>query len=99
MAMPSSTRCGSLSSTARSMKAPGSPSSPLQMTYLVSPGWARPSSHFRPVGKPAPPQAAFENRADLRGGRHGLEAGVQGQVAVAGQVIVQIERVDFAAVL
>ena len=32
--MPSSTRCGSLSSTLRSMNAPGSPSSALQMTYF-----------------------------------------------------------------
>ncbi len=37
IAMPSSTRCGSLSRTLRSMNAPGSPSSALQMTYFLSP--------------------------------------------------------------
>ncbi len=36
MAMPSITLCGSPSSTERSMKAPGSPSSALQRMYLTS---------------------------------------------------------------
>ena len=40
----------------RSMKAPGSPSSALQTTYLGSPGERLVNSHFRPVGKPAPPR-------------------------------------------
>ncbi len=56
MAMPSITVCGSPSSTARSMKAPGSPSSALQMTYFWSLSFCRASFHLRPVGKPAPPR-------------------------------------------
>src|ERR1035438_7520867 len=52
MAKPSSTRCGSLSSTRRSMNAPGSPSSPLQMTYFTGSALARPTFHLVPVGKP-----------------------------------------------
>ena len=42
--------------TLRSMKAPGSPSSPLQMTYLGNAPYLRASSHLVPVGKPAPPR-------------------------------------------
>src|SRR5512135_1963703 len=38
------------------MNAPGSPSSPLQMTYLVSLGCLRTMRHFWPVGNPAPPR-------------------------------------------
>ena len=38
------------------MKAPGSPSSALQTTYLSSPSALRHASHLRPVGKPAPPR-------------------------------------------
>ena len=38
------------------MKAPGSPSSPLQTTYLVSEFCFRTLSHFRPAGKPPPPR-------------------------------------------
>ncbi len=54
--MPSSRRCGSPSITARSMNAPGSPSSALQIRYLRSAGvcWAK--RHLRPVGKPPPPR-------------------------------------------
>jgi hypothetical protein len=50
MIMPSSTRWGSLSSTLRSMNAPGSPSSPLQMTYFFSPRDLATVLHLRPVG-------------------------------------------------
>ena len=56
MSMPSSTACGSPSMTEPSMNAPGSPSSPLQMMYFVSPGEAAANFHFMPVGKPAPPR-------------------------------------------
>jgi hypothetical protein len=56
MVMPSTTEWGSASSTERSMKAPGSPSSALQSTYLTSPGAAAQNSHFKPVGNPAPPR-------------------------------------------
>ena len=38
MAMPSNTACGSPSRAEQSMKAPGSPSSPLQMKYLTPSG-------------------------------------------------------------
>ena len=48
--MPSITACGSPSSTERSMNAPGSPSSALQMTYLTSASTRRAKSHLRPVG-------------------------------------------------
>ncbi len=54
--MPSSTACGSPSMMEASMNAPGSPSSPLQITYLTSPGELRAKRHFWPVGKPAPPR-------------------------------------------
>ncbi len=54
--MPSSTACGSPSMIEASMNAPGSPSSPLQITYLSSPGEERANFHFAPVGKPAPPR-------------------------------------------
>ena len=56
MIMPSITACGSPSMIAASMKAPGSPSSPLQMMYFSSPGERRANFHFMPVGKPAPPR-------------------------------------------
>ncbi len=56
MVMPSMTLWGSPSMTQRSMKAPGSPSSPLQMTYFCLPPGGQAKRHFRPVGKPAPPR-------------------------------------------
>ena len=54
--MPSRTRKGSPSRTARSMKAPGSPSSALQMMYFwaLTVSWA--TRHFWPVRNPAPPR-------------------------------------------
>ena len=54
--MPSTMRKGSLSSTARSMNAPGSPSSALQMRYFWLRAWSWATLHFCPVGKPAPPR-------------------------------------------
>ena len=56
ISMPSRTRCGFPSITLRSMKAPGSPSSPLQMTYFRGPGCFRVRCHLRPVGNPPPPR-------------------------------------------
>ncbi len=56
MTMPSMSECGSPSSTERSMKAPGSPSSALQRMYLVSLSCCWAKRHFIPVGKPAPPR-------------------------------------------
>jgi len=44
--------------TARSMKAPGSPSSALQMRYLVSLTLCLAAFHLNQVGKPAPPRPA-----------------------------------------
>ena len=38
------------------MNAPGSPSSPLQITYFLSFWLARVNFHLRPVGKPPPPR-------------------------------------------
>ncbi len=38
------------------MNAPGSPSSALQMRYLVAFFWAAANSHLTPVGNPAPPR-------------------------------------------
>ena len=56
MIIPSITECGSPSSTLRSMNAPGSPSSALQIMYLSSPGDFRANPHLVPVGNPAPPR-------------------------------------------
>ncbi len=56
MTIPSRTECGSLSSTERSMNAPGSPSSALQMMYFDVPGAMRVKRHFIPVRNPAPPR-------------------------------------------
>jgi len=38
------------------MKAPGSPSSPLQITYFGKVAYFLASSHFVPEGNPAPPR-------------------------------------------
>ena len=58
MSIPSSTACGSPSSTARSMNAPGSPSSALQITYFLPVAASRRGrrSTSCPVEKPAPPR-------------------------------------------
>ncbi len=56
MIIPSMTEWGLPSRTARSMKAPGSPSSALQMTYFGSPFAFRQVSHFLPAGNPPPPR-------------------------------------------
>ena len=56
--MPSMSECGSDSITARSMNAPGSPSSALQMRYFSSPFALRAAFHLNQVGKPAPPRPA-----------------------------------------
>ncbi len=56
MIIPSMTPWGSPSITEWSMNAPGSPSSPLQMTYLGSPGAFLHERHLRPASKPPPPR-------------------------------------------
>src|SRR5690554_2473874 len=47
---------GTLDSISLSLKVPGSPSSALQITYLVGAFDSEVSFHFKPVGKPAPPR-------------------------------------------
>ena len=54
--IPSRTKCGLPSSKHRSIYAPGSPSSALQITYFSSPGASQHSCHLRPVGNPPPPR-------------------------------------------
>ena len=56
MSIPSSTAWGSPSMRERFMKAPGSPSSALQIRYRRSLSVSRQTSHLRQVGKPAPPR-------------------------------------------
>ena len=71
MAMPSSRRCGSPSITARSMNAPGSPSSALQIRYFWSAGCLRanlPLRAGREAAAAAAAQAApLDDVADLGG--------------------------------
>ena len=56
MVIPSIIRNGKDSNSIRSMNAPGSPSSPLQMTYFLSDFSFETISHFFQLGKPAPPR-------------------------------------------
>jgi hypothetical protein len=52
--MPSKRRCGSFSRMKRSVKVPGSPSSPLTTRYTGLPLEGGMKDHFIPVGNPAP---------------------------------------------
>ena len=84
---------GSDSSTMRSMNAPGSPSSPLQMTYFAGAGWRRARAHLRPVGKPAPPrprrpEAGDRGRSTSSGAGPWRQAAFERAVAVAREVLV-----------
>ncbi len=97
--MPSITRNGNDSISIRSMKAPGSPSSPLQMMYFSSAAMPWTTRHLRAVGKPAPPRP----RRPLRSitsitavGCQAVEALAQAGEAVVGEVFVEVERVEFA---
>src|SRR3989442_1553489 len=54
----SRSRCGSPSIRWRSLKMPGSPSSPLTTRYFGAPVAARHAAHFTAVGKYAPPRPA-----------------------------------------
>ena len=93
--------CGSPSSTLRSMKAPGSPSSALHTTYLSSPTASRVNFHFRHVGKPAPPRPRspetlhrLNHLLRVVGGKHSA----QGLIAVVADVVFDALRIDGAAV-
>ena len=84
------------------MNAPGSPSSPLQMTYFGEPAARRVRSHFVAVGNPAPPRPRRPDdrtRAITSSGvsrvRHGSSARMPSRCAV----VVERQRVHFAAVL
>ena len=53
---PSSSRCGTVAITWRSLKAPGSDSSALTTTYFGFGESRAISDALRPIGKPAPPR-------------------------------------------
>ena len=87
--------------TARSMKAPGSPSSALQIRYFVVPAAPRANFHFLPVGKPPPPRPRnpldFHDVARLLRSQR-AERTRQGAVAAPGDVLVNARRIDDPAV-
>ena len=85
------------------MNAPGSPSSPLQMTYLARRQRAADDGPFgvrREAGAAAAAQAAACEPA-RRSARasSSVEAASQGRETVVAQVLVEVERIDLAAVL
>ena len=101
MAMPSSTRCGSPSSTARFMNAPGSPSSALQITYFGLTGALRHQLPFhagRETRAAAPAQAAGFDFGDDLFGLHRGEHLAQRGITVAGDVFLDVFRVNQAAI-
>ena len=92
-------QCGLPSSTERSMKAPGSPSSALQMMYLRSPAARGVNRHLRPVEKPAPPRPRRPERSIFGDDVLGVVPGQhlrQRRVAAVNQVVVDGVRVDLA---
>ena len=102
MAMPSITLCGSPSSTLRSMKAPGSPSSALQTAnFDRRPADSRGQLPLPPGGKSgaaAAAKARNPHRLDDLVGKIARDDLGQGLVAVAGDVVFDPLRVDHAAV-
>ena len=101
--MPSRTRCGSLSRTLRSMNAPGSPSSALQMTYFWSPdglGHGAPLEARGVAGAAAAAQPAapmISSRTSVE--RHLGEDLAQGLIAAVGDVVIEALGIDEAEVL
>ena len=84
------------------MNAPGSPSSPLQMTYLALSALCPGDRPLAPGGKAraaAAAKARIRDRGDHLFRRRCLQAGGQRLVAVAGEVVVDVQRIDLAAVL
>ena len=85
----------------RSMKAPGSPSSPLQSTYWRARGLPH-EAPFGPRGKAGPasaPQPALTDFLDHVGRLHRFQASPQGREAAAGQVLVKVQRIAAAEML
>ena len=79
------------------MNAPGSPSSPLQMMYFVSPGEAA-ANFRREPGATTTAQTRSEDLLDDRRGSHGGEGRARGRVAAPGEVLVEALRIDDAHV-
>ena len=99
--MPSRRRWGSPSMTARSMKAPGSPSSALQMRYfwrgLLPAGDVPLLARREPAAAAAPEARALHGVAHLLG-REARQRLMEGSVAAPRHVLVEARRVDDAAV-
>ena len=101
MAMPSSTLCGSLSKTLRSMNAPGSPSSALQMTYFCGAwrfGDRAPFQAGRISRAAATAQSALDHRVHHVLRRHFAKHVIQPLITVGGDVSFDAFRINFAAV-
>ncbi len=101
MAIPSSTEWGSLSRTERSMKAPGSPSSALQITYFCLPGGPSGEAPLHPgeeARPPAPTQPGVDDQVDEAVGVLLAEDALEGLVPAHLQVLLDLLRVDHAAV-
>ena len=84
------------------MKAPGSPSSPLQMTYFFSPCRRPGRGPLLPRGKTGPaaaPQPARLHLLDDLLRRELFQAMPQGLEAVVAEIFVQVGRIDLAAIL
>src|SRR5258706_350559 len=113
MAAPSSSRWGSCSSSTRSLKVPGSPSSALTTTYLSLPGASRTARHLMCEGNPAPPRPArpepsislMTSSAFFQVGPAGRAVGIgdfvpffESEVMVKDDCAVQIARLFFQLV-
>ncbi len=84
------------------MNAPGSPSSPLQMTYLVASARCPNDTPFRPGREPGAATSAQSTPGDLVDHLVGLEfhqAPTQRPEAVVTEVLLQVQRVEVAEML